>query len=249
MKGFSVIFHHPSAGCPNQRWKSVESKTGAPMIRNTAALDLSPWDFRDETHLPAFGYSAQTYSRFSGSHEDSRRAGRDPGASGQRSQATGHLSIRSGPVAERLSMQARAVVKSAVTVKRPVKGSPTAAFLLRLSPAARTQHLSLSMSHIDPARAQVRPPLFATVPKRLLVRAVDRNQLKRLMRSCWQEAPSELHDQTVLFRLVRRPEEFSNWPSGERRRRWRTELQSLIGLARSRLRPGLSSGRARDSER
>jgi len=100
--------------------------------------------------------------------------------------------------------------------------------LLRLRPAARSEHLSLMVVRsVDPRHAL----LFTTVPKRVLDRAVDRNQFKRVVRECWRDAPRALRERSVMIRLSRRPQAFPQWPAGERRRRWRSEVLALILLA------------------
>ena len=102
-----------------------------------------------------------------------------------------------------------------------------AASLLRSRPAARSDHMSLS---ITPDRDPGGGRLLTTVPKRLLSRAVDRNQFKRVVRECWRAAPGALRERSALIRLARCPKAYSEWSASERRRRWREEVSGLILL-------------------
>ena len=119
-----------------------------------------------------------------------------------------------------------------VKTPRPVRASDRvsatrmAAVLLRRTPVAQTDHLSLTLGGVPGSEAD--PSLLTTVPKRLLARAVDRNQFKRVAREFWRGRPDHWGANWALIRLRRRPRAFSEWSRGERLRQWRTELAALI---------------------
>lgn len=102
-----------------------------------------------------------------------------------------------------------------------------AALLLRRRAASQTEHLSLALVE----GSGPSPVLLMTVPKKLLARAVDRNQFRRVARAYWRLRPTSMRGLDALVRLRRRPEAFANWPRGERSRRWRDELAVLFGAA------------------
>ncbi len=125
-------------------------------------------------------------------------------------------------------MQSSQSVRTRTRPERPPSASAIAGRLLRSRPAARSDHLSLMVARgVDPEHAL----LLTTVPKRVLHRAVDRNQFKRVVRECWRHAPRVLRDRSVMIRLSRCPQAYPQWPAGERRRRWRAEVLALILLA------------------
>lgn len=71
--------------------------------------------------------------------------------------------------------------------------------------------------------------LFLAVPKRQLVRAVDRNLVRRIAREAWRSAGLATRPVAVMLKLRRRPDWFGQ--AGVRRRRaaLRAELDALLG--------------------
>lgn len=113
--------------------------------------------------------------------------------------------------------------------------------LLRQRPIAQSEHLSLALGEAGGREAL----LLMTVPKKVLSRAVDRNQFRRIARESWRAVPDSLLGAHALVRLRRRPSEFARWPSGERARRWRSELDALLSAALSKTRHlAASAGRS-----
>jgi RNase P protein component len=106
--------------------------------------------------------------------------------------------------------------------------------LLRKRPAAQTEHLSLALA--DSVGGSSR--LLMTVPKKLLARAVDRNQFRRIARDCWRARPTPMLGVSAMVRLRRRPDGYGGWPRGERARCWRDELGALLESAARTVRVG-----------
>ena len=70
--------------------------------------------------------------------------------------------------------------------------------------------------------------LFLAVPKRQLVRAVDRNLVRRIAREAWRAAGLARSPIAVLVKLRRRPDWFAEAGVRQRRRGIREELDRLF---------------------
>lgn len=78
--------------------------------------------------------------------------------------------------------------------------------------------------------------LFLAVPKRQLVRAVDRNLVRRIAREAWRAAGLSRQPLAVLVKLRRRPDWFAQAGVRRRRKGVREELDALFadpGLQRT----------------
>lgn len=71
--------------------------------------------------------------------------------------------------------------------------------------------------------------LLLAVPKRQLVRAVDRNLVRRLAREAWRSAGLATRPVAVLLKLRRRPDWFKQAGVRQKRLALRAELDALLG--------------------
>lgn len=170
--------------------------------------------YRDEAHLSALGYAAQAHARVSRSHEDSRWTRGHPRAPLEGSQAARRLRIQvsGGSLRDAKALSARALGR-ALLASRPAYRS--ASFAVH----------GLAVAQPDPNFAHT---LIVSVPKRVLVRAVDRNMLKRIAREQWRAASRVSPRGPVLLRLKREPPGFREHGDRARKAAWRQELASLF---------------------
>ena len=68
------------------------------------------------------------------------------------------------------------------------------------------------------------------VPKRLLKRAVDRNIVRRAARESWRlrRIDGGVTRDSALLRLTKLPPDFLQTSRPQRKRRWRTEIDTLM---------------------
>lgn len=96
--------------------------------------------------------------------------------------------------------------------------------MLATRPVCSSELFSLYRQVSAPAQAL----LLMAIPKRVLSRAVDRNQVRRIARESWRAARGPQCAQTLLLRLKRRPQRFEGLPRGALKQLWRLEIDRLM---------------------
>lgn len=107
------------------------------------------------------------------------------------------------------------------------------------------------MTMSPPNSQAVESPLTMAVAKRLLKRAVDRNQFRRVVREAWRHRLMAVGTRSSIdgsqpamyVRLMRASAHWRDLPVGQRKREWRQELDRLFEAVRL---PGDAAATSRD---
>ena len=96
--------------------------------------------------------------------------------------------------------------------------------MLATRPVCTSELFSLYRQTVAPAPGL----LLMAIPKRVLGRAVDRNQVRRIARESWRAVRGPQCSQAILLRLKRRPQRFEGLPRGALKQLWRLEIDRLM---------------------
>jgi RNase P protein component len=124
---------------------------------------------------------------------------------------------------------------SAKPASPPASSAPSAAAagviprLLRSRAAAVSGHFALHMRALPDRDPVPQGLLLLAVPKRQMVRAVDRNLVRRVAREAWRSAGLAPRPLALLLKLRRRPDWFAGAGVRRKRQALREELDQLFG--------------------
>ena len=164
-----------------------------------------------ETHLSAFGGTAQAHAWLPGAHAHPRRQGGNPCASRQRPSATRRL--------KKIPVEADVRLRAECRLHTPAEFANV--FAQRRVRKGGCFHLHYCAAGANGAR------LGLVIPKKNARHAVLRNLLKRIAREAFRNARTDLAAFDVVIRLAK-PLVNRIDQDGAKRRAWRNEIDCLL---------------------